>query len=130
MYSKTSHDVRIIVVPSYLPDQSRPDANHYVWAYHVRIENRRSGPVRLRRRYWHITDALGQVTEVEGPGVVGQEPLLQPGEHFEYTSGTPLKTPSGIMKGYYSMDGEAGERLEIEIPAFSLDSPHERPTLN
>lgn len=130
MYSRTTNDITVSVEPSFLEDQSEPDKNRFVWSYHVRIENHRDVPVRLRSRYWRITDALGQVQEVEGPGVVGMEPTLNPGDRFEYTSGTPLKTPSGIMTGRYHMESDSGEPFAVEIPAFSLDSPHENASIN
>ncbi len=87
-------------------------------------------PSSLGNRYWRITDSLGRVQEVRGAGVVGEQPILHPGEAFEYTSGTPLKTPSGIMVGTYQMESTGGERFEIAIPAFSLDSPHQAIRLN
>ena len=96
-----------------------------MWAYHVRIENLSKEDLRLRKRHWTITDALGRIQEVCGDGVVGEQPNLQPGESFEYTSGTPLPTSSGIMAGFYVMEKQNGEKVEIEIPVFSLDSPHD-----
>lgn len=130
MYSAVTRSLAVTVKPVYLEEQSSPRDNHYVWAYHVRIENRGRDTVQLRSRYWHITDALGRVQEVRGAGVVGEQPVLKPGQAFEYTSGTPLPTPSGIMTGTYQMETEAGERFDIEIPAFSLDSPHQVARLN
>jgi ApaG protein len=124
MYTTTTDDVTVSVEPSYLDSESAPDKNLYVWAYHVRIENGGSETVQLKTRYWKITDAFGRVQEVNGPGVVGQQPVLKPGEMFEYTSGTPLPTPSGIMSGAYSMEGADGRTFDVAIPAFSLDSPH------
>ena len=130
MYSDTTRDIRVTVEPRYLPEQSQPGESHYVWAYQVRIENLGRETVRLRTRYWKITDALGRLMEVRGPGVVGEQPLLRPGEHFTYTSGTPLSTPSGIMAGSYGMESDTGESFDIAIPAFSLDSPHQQRHLN
>lgn len=131
MYSATTRSIAVTVKPVYLEDQSSPRDNHYVWAYHVRIENRGGTTVQLRSRYWHITDALGRVQEVRGAGVVGEQPVLKPGEAFEYTSGTPLPTPSGIMTGTYQMEESGGgSTFDIEIPAFSLDSPHQAHRLN
>src|ERR1700756_5198034 len=104
MYLETTRSIMVTVKPFYLEDQSSPAESHYVWAYHVRIENRGSETVQLRTRYWRITDAMGVVKEVRGPGVVGEQPVLEPGEAFEYTSGTPLGTPSGIMVGTYQME--------------------------
>lgn len=130
MYSKTTRSITVTVKPFFLDDQSSPEESHYVWAYHVRIENRGGETVQLRHRYWHITDSLGRVQEVRGAGVVGEQPVLKPGESFEYTSGTPLPTPSGIMVGAYQMESEQGERFDVEVPPFSLDSPHQPVQLN
>ncbi|MBB6253506.1 Co2+/Mg2+ efflux protein ApaG [Nitrospirillum iridis] len=130
MYSETTHAIRVSVRPQFLEDQSSPNEAHYVWAYTVRIENTGGETVQLRSRHWHITDARGQVQEVRGAGVVGEQPVLPPGQSFEYTSGTPLSTPSGIMVGSYQMERADGSRFDVRIPAFSLDSPHERGVLN
>lgn len=130
MYSETTHGIRITVRPDYLDDQSSPDENHFVWAYHVCIENQGAVTVQLKSRHWKITDALGRLQEVQGPGVVGEQPVLKPGESFEYTSGTPLSTPSGIMAGSYQMQGPDGQVFDVTIPAFSLDSPHQPIRLN
>lgn len=130
MYSDTTHGITVTVRPVYLDDQSAPGENRYVWAYFIRIENGSERTVQLRSRYWHITDANGRVQEVRGPGVVGEQPVLRPGESYEYNSGTPLSTPSGIMRGAYQMEAAGGERFEIRVPAFSLDSPHQSVRLN
>jgi ApaG protein len=130
MYSETTRDIKVTVRPVYLEDQSSPAENHFVWAYHVRIENLGRRTVRLRSRHWRITDANGRLQEVRGPGVVGEQPELKPGEAFEYTSGTPLGTPSGIMVGSYRMEAVDGETFDIAVPAFSLDSPSQPVRLN
>ncbi len=130
MYSAVTHSIKVTVKPVYLEDQSSPDDNHYVWAYQVRIENQGEAVVQLRSRYWRITDSLGRVQEVRGAGVVGEQPVLKPGEVFEYTSGTPLPTPSGIMSGAYEMETTSGDRFDVSVPAFSLDSPHQAVRLN
>jgi ApaG protein len=130
MYAETTRSITVTVKPYYLEDQSSPGEHHYVWAYHVRIENRGGQTVQLRRRHWRITDGHGRLHEVRGAGVVGAQPVLAPGESFEYTSGTPLSTPSGIMVGSYEMETEHGENFEVAIPAFSLDSPHQSVRLN
>ena len=130
MYSQTTRDIVITVTPHFIDDQSDPDENQYLWAYHIVIENRGGETVQLLNRYWHITDASGHVNEVEGPGVVGEQPVLRPGEQFDYTSGTPLATPSGIMMGHYQMQTGAGEMFEVTVPAFSLDSPYTTRTVN
>jgi ApaG protein len=130
MYKATTRAIQVTVEPQYLPDQSEPTKSQYVWAYTVRIENGGDVAVQLRSRHWKITDGLGRLQEVKGPGVVGKTPLLRPGEVFEYTSGTPLSTPSGIMGGTYQMVDEAGEKFDIEIPTFSLDTPTVQRSLN
>lgn len=130
MYSQTTRGIVVTVRPDYLDDQSAPAENHYVWAYHVRIENQGADTVQLKSRHWKITDALGRRQEVQGAGVVGEQPVLGPGESFEYTSGTPLSTPSGIMVGTYQMQGPDGRVFDVSIPAFSLDSPHQPVRLN
>ncbi len=130
MYSETTHSITVTVEPTFLEDRSSPADHHYVWAYKVRIENKGGETVQLRRRYWRITDAIGRVQEVRGPGVVGEQPILHPGQSFEYTSGTPLKTPSGIMVGTYDMETRDGRSFAVAIPAFSLDSPHQKVKLN
>ncbi|SLN25682.1 Co2+/Mg2+ efflux protein ApaG [Oceanibacterium hippocampi] len=124
-YDKETRHIRVCVRPVFLEDQSEPDDDYYVWAYQVRIENNGTETVTLLNRHWKITDARGQVQEVRGAGVVGEQPILEPGGSFEYTSGTPLSTPSGIMVGAYEMTNAVGEVFEVAIPAFSLDSPHE-----
>jgi ApaG protein len=130
-YSATTRDIRVTVQPFFLEDQSEPDEGRFVWAYRVQIENTGTLAVQLMRRSWHITDARGRVIEVEGEGVVGEQPLLEAGESFEYTSGTPLETPSGIMKGIYHMvAASSGEEFDVAIPVFSLDSPHQSRALN
>lgn len=130
MYSEITRAIRVTVQPVYLEDQSTPSENHFVWAYHVRIENTGDETVQLRSRYWRITDSFGRMQEVRGPGVVGEQPVLAPGDSFEYTSGTPLAAPSGIMVGTYQMETADGERFDVAVPAFSLDSPHQPVRLN
>jgi ApaG protein len=130
MYSETTRSIKVSVEPVYLEEQSSPAEGRYVWAYHVRIENRGRETVQLRNRHWKITDNRGQMQEVRGPGVVGEQPILGPGEAFEYTSASPLPTPSGIMVGTYEMQTRGGESFSVRIPAFSLDSPHQQVRLN
>ena len=125
MYEETTRNIRVAVEPSFLEDQSAPDQNRYVWAYRVRIENRGAEAVQLISRHWQITDARGRLQEVRGPGVVGEQPSIEPGGSFEYMSGAPLETPSGFMTGTYQMRGAAGESFDVVIPLFSLDSPYE-----
>lgn len=130
MYSSTTHDIKVSVKPMFLEAQSAPEDHHFVWAYHVRIENLSRRAVQLVARTWVITDALGRRQTVHGAGVVGEQPHLKPGQAFEYTSGTPLPTSSGFMVGRYEMRDEQGQNFEIDIPAFSLDLPGETPRLN
>lgn len=125
MYETTTNDIRVSVQPFYLEEQSVPVENRFVWAYSVRIENLGDAAVQLRNRHWKITDANGIMQEVRGPGVVGEQPVLNPGQVFEYTSGAPLSTPSGIMVGHYEMANAEGAMFDVAIPAFSLDSPHQ-----
>ena len=125
-YAATTRDVSVVVRSFYLEDQSRPDEGKFVWAYRITIENQGRVACQLLRRTWVITDARGRVQRVHGDGVVGQQPVLEPGETFEYTSGTPLETPSGFMVGTYHMVlTGSGEAFDVAIPAFSLDSPHQ-----
>lgn len=130
-FTAVTRGVRVTVRTFYLVDQSDPEEGRYVWAYRVRIGNEGRESIQLLKRTWHITDALGRTQHVHGDGVVGEQPALEPGEVFEYTSGTPLATPSGFMRGLYHMVTTAsGEPFDVEIPAFSLDSPHGRGALN
>ena len=130
MYSSTTHSIAVDVEPSYLADDSDPATDRYFWKYHITIQNNGPFEVQLLTRYWHITDARGQVQEVRGDGVVGETPILAPGAKFEYASGCPLSTPSGIMSGSFQMAREDGVLLDIEIPAFSLDIPGQPMALN
>lgn len=130
-YSATTRSIRVTVRSFYLEDQSKPAEGRFVWAYRVRIENQGGETVQLLRRSWRITDGRGRTQSVSGEGVVGQQPTLDPGESFEYTSGTPLDTPSGFMLGTYHMVAiGSGEPFDVEIPAFSLDSPHQNTRLH
>jgi ApaG protein len=131
MYTASTRSITVTVNPSYLEEESTPTDNEFRWSYHVRIENHGEGTVKLVSRYWRITDAIGRVKEVRGPGVVGEQPVLQPGHAFEYQSWTPLDTPSGIMVGTYQMQEKtSGELFDVTIPAFSLDSPYQPIRLN
>jgi len=130
MYEKVTRNICVSVKPFYLEEQSSPDEDRFVWAYRVNIENRGDDTVQLMQRHWRITDKHGRLQEVKGPGVVGEQPVLKPGESFEYTSGCPLETPSGIMAGSYEMTTPAGGTFNIEIPAFSLDSPYDNAPIN
>ncbi len=129
-HSATTRDVTVRVSVSFLPEQSEPAKGRWFWAYHIRIENEGKRAVQLISREWSIVDGRGGQHEVQGEGVVGEQPVLKPGQSFEYTSGCPLRTPSGFMVGTYGMVSAAGERFDIEIPAFSLDSPHMKRVVN
>ena len=118
------------VIPTYLEAKSSPRNSQYFWAYRVIIENQGRETVQLLSRHWMITNARGELTEVKGPGVVGEQPILKPGQSYEYTSGAPLNTTSGMMGGAYQMESESGERFDIEIPTFSLDRPNQDVLLN
>ncbi|WP_428377527.1 Co2+/Mg2+ efflux protein ApaG [Lichenicoccus sp.] len=125
-YAAVTRGIRVTVRPFFLEDQSQPEERQFVWAYRVRIENQGAEDVRLLRRTWHITDSRGHTQHVEGSGVVGEQPQLRPGAAFEYISGAPLETPSGFMTGAYHMVSTAtGETFDVQIPTFSLDSPHQ-----
>ena len=125
-YTRTTRGIRVSVRSFYLEDQSRPEEGRFVWGYRVKIENNGRLPVQLLKRTWRITDGRGRTQYVHGAGVVGEQPLLEPGEAFEYTSGTPLDTPSGFVVGAYHMViPSSGENFDVAIPAFSLDSPHQ-----
>jgi ApaG protein len=130
MYEAETRGVIVRAEPEYLEDQSDPPAGRYVWAYAIEIENAGPVTVQLISRYWRILDSLGRQQEVHGEGVVGLQPVIEPGQRFSYSSGCPLATPSGLMVGSYSMLSETGETFDIEIPAFSLDSPHEDRAVN
>ncbi len=125
-YCAVTRGIRVSVRTFYLDDQSQPEERQFVWAYRVRIENQGMEDVRLLRRTWHITDSRGHTQHVAGDGVLGEQPRMAPGETYEYTSGTPLTTPSGFMTGAYHMVSIAsGELFDVRIPTFSLDSPHQ-----
>jgi ApaG protein len=130
MYKAVTRDIEVMVTPRFLPERSSRDKSYYFWAYTIEIVNRGVNTVQLKTRYWRITDAFGRVQEVRGAGVVGEEPVLEPGGSFEYTSGVPLPTPSGFMVGSYGMVTSAGERFDIDVPAFSLDGPEEKRMVN
>ncbi len=130
MYSAVTRDIEVQVEPFYLEERSDPDSDRYVWAYRVTIENRSDEFVQLLSRYWHITDGAGRVEEVRGAGVVGEQPQLNPGDSYQYTSGCPLSTPSGIMAGRYTMRNARGELFDVAIPAFSLDLPGTKRVMN
>ncbi|MBF9197941.1 Co2+/Mg2+ efflux protein ApaG [Microvirga terrestris] len=130
MYKAVTRGISVTVVPRYMPEESSPDDGRYFFAYTVEIINTGLDQVQLRARHWRITDEHGHVQEVRGTGVVGEEPVLGPGESFSYTSGCPLTTPSGTMQGTYLMETASGETFDAEIPAFSLDIPRAKRVLH
>jgi ApaG protein len=130
MYRAVTRQIEVTVEPNFLPDRSSPDRQQYFWSYTIVITNSGRETVQLKTRHWIITDGTGHKQEVRGEGVVGEQPVLAPGERFEYTSGVPLPTPSGIMSGRYQMVSASGEPFEIDVPTFSLDSPQGKRTLN
>lgn len=128
-YAATTDGITVRVNPTYLPGHSDPAGGRHAWSYHVRIENGSAHDVQLIARHWVITDARGRVEEIRGEGVVGEQPVIAPGDSFDYVSGCPLDTPSGTMHGSYAMESD-GALIFVEIPLFSLDSPMARGTLN
>ena len=130
MYTAITRDIQITVMPQFVAERSEPEEGQFFWAYTIEITNLGREAVQLTARHWLITDGNGVTEEVKGPGVVGEQPVIQPGESFRYTSGCPLTTPSGIMVGTYQMLDAADQPFEVEIPAFSLDSPFAKRVLN
>jgi ApaG protein len=129
MYRAVTRNIEVTVLPRFLPERSASEKGHFFWAYTIGITNLGQSTVQLMTRYWQITDAQGRIQEVRGAGVIGEQPVLKPGESFEYTSGVPLPTSSGFMTGSYGMVTGEGERFDVAIPAFSLDSTQGR-TIN
>lgn len=130
MYREVTRDIEVTVTPRFLSERSSPENNYFFWAYTINLTNLGRETVQLKTRHWRITDSTGRLQEVNGAGVIGEQPVLEPGGTFEYTSGVPLPTPSGFMSGTYGMVTEAGESFEIAIPSFSLDSSYARRTIN
>ncbi|MEW6639255.1 MAG: Co2+/Mg2+ efflux protein ApaG [Pseudomonadota bacterium] len=130
MYRAVTRQIVVTVQPNFMPERSSVEKNQYFWSYTIVIVNAGPETVQLKTRHWIITDGTGRQQEVRGEGVVGEQPVLGPGERFEYTSGVPLPTPSGFMTGRYQMVSEGGDRFEIDIPLFSLDSPDVKRTIN
>lgn len=124
MFEATTHNIRIEVTPAYERESSDPRQNHFFFSYRIRIHNQSPQPMQLLSRYWRIVDAFGGIEEVEGPGVVGLQPLIPPGEAFEYSSFCPLKTPTGTMQGSYLMADPSGMTLKVTIPQFVLSEPN------
>ena len=126
MYKKTTFGITITAEPYFAAEQSSAAHGHYVWGYNISIKNNSEKTVQLMDRHWRITDSFGNFEEVRGAGVIGKQPVLKPGEEHTYSSGTNLKTSSGIMHGTYKFKDleKEEEYYEVEIPAFSLDSPY------
>lgn len=124
MYEAETEGVLVRAAPTFMPQESDPDAGRWFWAYTIEIENRSARPVRLMTRHWRISEATGVTHAVDGDGVVGKQPLLNPGQAFRYTSGCPLNSASGLMRGVYRMvEPESGRMFDVVIPPFALDSP-------
>ena len=130
MYRAITRKIEVTVTPRYLSERSSPASAYFFWAYTIDIVNHGDETVQLKTRHWRITDANGRLQEVRGAGVVGEQPVIKPGQNYEYTSGVPLPTPSGFMVGSYGMVTETGEPFDIDIPAFSLDLPQDGRTIN
>ena len=130
MQSAVTRQIEVSVETSFLEKESDPGEQYFVWAYRITITNHSDENVKLLKRHWQITDAMGRMQEVRGDGVVGEQPVIAPGASFTYSSGTPLGTASGFMRGSYNMQDPYGAHFDIEIPAFSLDSPHDAPQLH
>ena len=129
-YQSVTNGIAVSVAPRFLEDQSDPLESRYVWSYAIEIVNHGEEAVQLEARHWIITDGNGCQRHVEGQGVVGEQPVLNPGDSYSYMSGCPLMTPNGLMVGSYTLRTPDGERFVAEIPAFSLDSPYTRRVLN
>ena len=125
-YEAITHGMTVRVTPNFLAEESRPSAGKFVWSYDVEIENGTDRAWTLTMRHWYIIDSQGRRHIVDGEGVVGQTPRLDPGDSFHYTSGAPLSAPSGMMGGVYTFEDDDGDELMARIPTFSLDSPFER----
>ena len=123
-FEAVTGSVRVAVQSFFLEDQSEPDDHQFVWAYRVKIANEGPESIQLLSRHWIITDSSGSIGEVRGEGVIGEQPVIAPGDFFTYTSGTPLATPSGFMQGSYQMRGASGGVMDVAVPTFSLDSPY------
>ena len=130
MYKKTTDNITVNVYPLFLDDQSSPENSTYMWAYYIRIENESKESIQITKRHWKIIDSSGHIQEVNGDGVVGEKPIIEPKKIYEYASGVPLKTPSGFMEGYYVAECENGETFNVLVPAFSLDSPFDNKKYN
>ena len=130
MYRTVTRQIEVTVEPNFMPERSAVDRGQYFWSYTIVITNFGNETVQLRTRHWIITDATGRKQEIRGEGVIGEQPVLAPGERHRYTSGVPLPTASGFMTGSYQMVSESGEKFEIEVPTFSLDSPDSKRVLN
>lgn len=130
LFEQRTKDVVVRVEPEFLAEQSSVSDSRFIWAYTVEIDNQGPEDLQLTGRFWQIADSRGQVQEVRGAGVVGEQPTIKSGETFRYTSGAPLSAPSGMMRGTYRVESKGGDSFDIDIPAFVLDSPHEGLVLN
>jgi ApaG protein len=125
-----TNGILVSVTPQFLEDQSDPRAGKFIWGYQVEIENRRPDTVQLLRRTWRITGSDGRQQHVEGEGVIGEQPMIEPGDSFTYASGAPLSSPFGMMDGFYHMVDGTGRSFDVVIPVFALDSPYAKTARN
>mgnify|MGYP005850994255 CR=1 FL=1 len=130
VFSQETNEITVKVVPTFLAEHSELGRKEFVWTYNIVIENKSPRRIKLMRRHWSLTDAQGHTEEVMGAGVVGQQPVLEPGQKYTYASHAVLRTSTGFMRGDYDMVDENGSHLKVNIPAFSLDEPYARPILN
>ncbi len=129
-FEKTTDDIRVLVTPVFMDEESKPEEHFYLWAYQVRIENRSSSSIKILDRRWKVIDAHGATQNIFGAGVFKDQPALKPGDAFEYTNTIPLGTTSGFMIGKYALEKAKGTFIDVDIPTFSLDSPYESHLLN
>lgn len=130
MFHQTTKNILVSVMPAYIDERSKPEEGLYFWAYRVTIKNNSENSIQILKRFWQISNNMGQIETVEGEGIVGEKPHINPGDFYEYTSGCPLNTNSGIMVGQYEAIHQNGKKLMIDIPAFSLDLPDSNPVYN
>lgn len=131
MYKKVTHGISVEIEVFFLTKQAKDNEELYVWAYKASIKNERDESIRIKDRHWHVTDIMGNSKDMHGEGIIGEHPLIKPNDSYEYMSGVPLFSPSGIMVGKYTIETEDSKKiLDISIPAFSLDSPYQEPVIN
>lgn len=129
-YVETTKDIHISVWPEFVDSKSSIIGNLFIWAYHIRIDNKSSEEIKITHRYWRITDEKGSVQEINGEGVIGEQPIIKSNDSYQYSSGVHLRHPSGIMTGHYKVQKTSGEYFNIKIPVFSLDTPSVKSVIN